>query len=506
MANIVICCDGTWNTPDQLDKGVPAPTNVVRLYNALSEADENGERQESYYHPGVGASGKWWDKVLGGATGAGLDQHIKGAYQKLCYSYKPGDHIYLFGFSRGAYTVRSLSGFIGSCGLLRIADLEPSKAWDRIETLLQLGYRRKRETRADWEARGWAFHNEPRASIPIRFIGVWDTVGALGVPDDMALLNLVDDRNRYTFHDTTLHNAVSTARHALAMDERRASFQPTLWTGVAPGRDIKQLWFPGVHSDVGGGYLESGLADGALKWMIEEASHCGLQFNQAVAQVKPNCHDIMHDSCDGIFGVLPTQPRSVGDLTDELAAFHPSALQRQEDPPITQSPYRRARLLSPPLPLEIDIYARIAWNETGLWLQAGVTYIFSASGEWLDGSVKCGPGGTNDGNFQPAELVHLLSTAWGKVETLYGKLFNNSDANFYLTKRHEQYPWFSLVGAIANGDGVDCKGYLIKPETFLIGEGCSYTPKRSGYFYAYVNDAWNCYENNKGHVALRISK
>ena len=102
----------------------------------------------------------------------------------------------------------------------------------------------------------------------------------------------------------------------------------------------------------------------------------------------------------------------------------------------------------------------------------------------------------------PAEKI--AGVALGKLETWYGKLFNNSNANFYFTRRHENHPWFSLIGAIANSDGVDAKGILLKPETFLIGHGCTYTPKRSGYFYAYANDAWNCYENNKGHVALTI--
>lgn len=505
MANIVICCDGTWNTPEQLDKGVPAPTNVVRLYNAVAQTDAKGVHQEIYYHPGVGTSGKWWDKALAGGTGAGLDANIMSAYQKLCFSYRPGDTIYLFGFSRGAYTVRSLCGFMACCGLLKIADLQPAEVWSRIEHLLTRGYRRKVETRADWDADGWAFHNAPGADIPVRFIGVWDTVGALGIPDDMALLNLLDDRNRYTFHDTTLHKSVKTARHALAMDERRATFQPTLWTDVPARQDVKQLWFPGVHSDIGGGYRENGLADGALLWMIEEASLCGLQFNSAINQIKPDYHDMMHDSCDGIFSLLPTQPRSIADLTGTPARFHPSAAQRHKDPPISQSPYRLARLVVPSPPVLLDISARLQWNETGLWLEAGQTYVFSASGEWLDSTIACGPGGTGDGHFQPAEAAQLLASALGKVETWYGKVFKNPDAHFRFDKRHEQYPWFCLVGAIANGDGVDAKGYLIKPESFLIGTGCSYTPKRSGYLYAYANDAWNCYGNNRGHVALGIA-
>ncbi len=505
MANIVICCDGTWNTPEQLDKGVPAPTNVVRLHNAVAQNDAKGVRQEKYYHPGVGTSGKWWDKAIGGGTGAGLDDNIKSAYQRLCYSYRPGADIYLFGFSRGAYTVRSLCGFITHCGLLKIADLQPAEVWRRIDHLLKRGYRRKLEARQDWDALEWQFHNAAGATIPVRFIGVWDTVGALGIPDDMALLNLLDDRNRYTFHDTTLHPSVKTARHALAMDERRASFQPTLWTKVPAKQDVRELWFPGVHSDVGGGYRESGLADGALQWMIEEASNCGLQFNDAIKQIKPDYHDMMHDSCDGVFSLLPTQPRSIANIAKQPARFHASALKRQEDPPITQYPYRHSPLIAPSPALVLDISARLPWNETGVWLEAGVTYTFSASGEWLDSSIKCGPEGTNDGNFQPAEVVQLVASAFGQVESWYGKLFNNRDASFRYTKRHEQYPWFCLMGAIANGDGVDAQGYLIKPETFKIGEGRTYTPKRSGYLYAYANDAWNCYGNNRGHVALRLT-
>ncbi|MFK0088559.1 DUF2235 domain-containing protein [Pseudomonas sp. NPDC090755] len=505
MANIVICCDGTWNTPDQLDQGVPAPTNVVRLHNAVAPTDAQGVAQDNYYHPGVGTAGTWWDKAIGGGTGAGLDDNIKSAYQRLCYSYQPGDDIYLFGFSRGAYTVRSLCGFMHSCGLLKIADLKPAEVWRRIDQLLKRGYRRKTETRADWDAAGWAFHNAGGTSIPVRFIGVWDTVGALGIPDDMALLNLLDDRNRYTFHDTTLNKAVKTARHALAMDERRASFQPTLWTNVPARQDVKQLWFPGVHSDVGGGYRENGLADGALRWMIDEAAKCGLQFNTAIKQVRPNHHDMMHDSCDGVFSLLPTQPRSIANIVGARTSFHDSALQRQVDPPISQSPYRQSRLIAKPLPLVLDISARLPWNETGVWLEAGVTYSFSASGEWLDSSISCGPEGTEDGNFQPAEVAHLVASAFGKLETLYGKLFKNPDVNFNYTRRHEQHPWFCLMGAIANGDGVDAKGYLVKPEAFKIGKGCAYTPKRSGYLYAYANDAWNCYGNNRGHVALTLA-
>ncbi|NUU36103.1 phospholipase effector Tle1 domain-containing protein [Pseudomonas sp. C2B4] len=507
MSNLVICCDGTWNTPDQREHGIPAPTNVVRIYNAIDDIDEQGGKQNKYYHPGVGTDGNWWEKLLGGGAGEGLDKNIMSAYQRLCYNFdlKNDDQIFLFGFSRGAYTVRSLSGFITRCGLLEIKDLPPAVVWERIEYLLQC-YRGKKDPRKDRKSKGWKYHNALGQDIKIRFIGVWDTVGALGIPDDMALLNLLDSRKDYTFHDTTLNKSVLTARHAIAMDELRATFQPTLWTDYDVAQDVKQVWFPGVHADVGGGYRECGLADGALKWMIEEAARCGLRFDdEMLKQIKPNYNDTMHDSCNGVFAMLPTQPRSIPILSDRVQ-LHSSAISRHKTPPISQCPYRRTLDVQPASFATLDISARNPWNETGLWLEQGVTYRFSASGEWMDASIACGPGGTDDGKFHPGETVQLLASALGKIETAFKSLSGNNSAEFQFTKRHEAFQWFSLIGCIANSKGVDDKAQLIPPETFLIGEGCQYTPKRSGYFYAYANDAWNCYGNNRGNVALTIER
>lgn len=134
MANLVVCCDGTWNTPDDTEGGLPAPTNVVKFYNALADADAKGVTQQKYYHPGVGTDGGWWNQAVGGGAGVGLDHNIKSAYQWLGYRYRPGDQIFLIGFSRGAYTVRSLGGMIAKSGLLDIsaADLSPEEAWRRI--------------------------------------------------------------------------------------------------------------------------------------------------------------------------------------------------------------------------------------------------------------------------------------------------------------------------------------------------------------------------------------
>lgn len=503
MKNIVICCDGTWNTPDEKDHGVPVPTNVVRLFNALADADAQGTRQHRYYHPGVGTDGAWWNKLVDGGTGRGLDRNIMSGYRELCDFYEPGDSIFLFGFSRGAYTVRSLGGLIAHAGLLDASDVAEPELWQRIERIFDKGYRRKSETRADWGKLGWKFRNAAKQAVPIRFLGVWDTVGALGIPEDMALLNLLGQLQDHTFHDTALSLSIQTARHAVALDEMRASFQPTLWT--SSGGDAKQVWFAGVHADVGGGYRETGLSDIALQWMIDEATQCGLAFAPGMlAQIRPDHRDVLHDSCCGAFALLPTQPRSAPQLAAG-ADIHPLAIQRQTDPPIHQCPYRPARAFAKATPASLDVFALQSWNATGVWLDAGKTYQFTAAGEWLDGGLKCGPEGTPDSHFQLGKIADMAGTVLGKAEEMFRKATGNDAADFRFTRRHENMPWFCLVGAIANGGGADAKGHLEPHESFVIGKGCRYTPRKSGYLYAYANDAWNCYGNNRGRVALTIS-
>jgi hypothetical protein len=500
MANLVVCCDGTWNDPNQKDNGVLAPTNVVKLYNAALDSDD----QKRYYHPGVGVGDSWWDKALGGGTGTGLSRNIQSAYRWLCENYTPGDAIYLFGFSRGAFTVRSLVGFMNCCGLLKTAELGAEAVWPAIDALYERGYRQRADIGLLREEIGESrFHNAAHELIPVRFMGVWDTVGALGIPDYFGVLNAVFDLRDNSFHDTRLGRNIRTARHALAMDEMRESFQPTLWTDVPADADVKQLWFPGVHSDVGGGYQQTGLSDGALQWMLEEAEHAGLMIRQGVEdQIKPNALDILHDSCEGFFSMLPTQPRAVPALL-ERGQFHPSALKRYKIPPLTQAPYRMPHRSADGQ--GIDIYARQPWNLTGIWLEAGETYRFTARGQWLDASVKCGPGGTNDGHFQVGELAHAFGDLLGEVKLVFREVSGNKDADLKFTRRHENADWFCLMGAIANGRGVIGE-HAAPHEYFTIGDGCTYVPQESGYLYAYANDAWNCYGNNKGSVELTVEK
>ena len=509
MKRLIVCCDGTWNTPDQTDGGVPAPTNVVRLFNCVTEADAAGVEQVKYYHPGVGTDPGLLSRVAGGGLGLGLDRNIMSAYRFVAETYAAGDEIYLFGFSRGAYTVRSLGGMIGRCGLLDTAGLDEATVWSRVQDLFDNDYRKPSPGGPAAGGRdGWAFRAPPAGEpgIPIRFLGVWDTVGALGIPDDMALLNLLDGFRDRSFHDTELGSGVQTARHAVAIDERRASFQPTLWTNVAPGRDVRQLWFPGVHSDVGGGYADTGLSDAALQWMVEEAGAAGLAFDpQLLAQIAPRHHGTLHDSLSGPFALLPTKPRCAPCLADG-ADLHASATARYGNPPITQAPYRRTRILGPGESVSLDVFAADPWNDTGLYLEAGVTYAMTATGQWLDKSVPTGPAGSNDGKFHIGELAHVVGSAIGQAESLFKYFTKNESADFIMTRRHEGFPWFCLVGAVANGTGVDPDGKPIPHETWAIGDGGPRTPGKSGYFYAYANDAWRFYGNNKGRVRLTVTR
>jgi len=507
MTNLVICCDGTWNTADQQEGGVPTPTNVVRLYNLVAERDKDGVAQKKYYHPGVGTDGGVVSKALGGGIGLGLDRNIKSGYRWLCDHYSARDLIFLFGFSRGAYTARSLGGMVTRFGLIDPAGLSEKQVWERIDDLFDNGYRVKGATRKACVEKGWGFKkSENGLDIPVHFIGVWDTVGALGIPDHLGVLNLVDDPKKYKFHDTELNPLVRFARHALALDEMRASFEPTLWTNTQ-GRDVKQIWFPGAHSDVGGGYREIGLSNGSLIWMITEAKDKLLAIDPDVeAQIKADCRDLLHDSLSDIFKLLPSKPRAVPALdTGDAQFLHTSVTERCKVPPITQMPYRPTKRLKRGDSATFPIYAMMPWNPTGLFLEPGATYKFEASGEWLDSDVPCGPDGSDDGKFQAGEIGQVIGSVLGQAESLFKSATGSKVADFWLTKRHEKLPWFCLVGVIANGK-TDVDG-AVTHEVMKIGKGLPNVPVTAGgYLYAYANDAWNFYSNNRGSVQLTVTR
>lgn len=266
---LVVCCDGTWNKPDQHENGKPSATNVTKVAVSVAPLDAGGEKQVLFYDRGVGTN--WYSRYVGGAFGVGLSKNIRDAYQFLVANYEPDDKLYFFGFSRGAYTARSLAGFVRNSGLLR------REYAHRLDAAYEL-YRRRGDDSHPNAVEATLFRksfcHEPR----IHFLGVWDTVGALGLPAPGPLSWI---NKEWKFHDVKLSRSVDNAFHALAVDEKRKAFKPTLWEQQkdAGPQVLEQVWFAGVHSNVGGGYGSTGLSDLALLWMIRKAEGCGLVFD-----------------------------------------------------------------------------------------------------------------------------------------------------------------------------------------------------------------------------------
>ncbi len=380
MANLIVCCDGTWNTEDQTDgNGLPIPTNVAKLHNALDRTPGNG--QKSYYHPGVGTYSSWIANKWGGITGAGLIENVKSAYRWIARNYQPGDQIFLFGFSRGAYTARATAGMIARGGLVNLAAFDTSEA--SIRSVIGAVFKADtaglprpfgREMYFDWPTSA----AEPQT--PIHFVGVWDTVGSLGVPADVPVISWFTRRWRAQFHNQMLSPKVRNARHAMALDEHRANFMPTFWEPSPSGSDnsLVQLWFPGVHADVGGGYGECGLSDGALKWMIDEATACGAKFHApTVALISPDAMGPQHASDTGVFAKLKTRMRSVPFVSPKNAAsFHHSVIQRYNLPPLDHGPYwPEGSLLSGSLKQSIFWRERLGTTPASTWRQPVATHL-----------------------------------------------------------------------------------------------------------------------------------
>jgi uncharacterized protein (DUF2235 family) len=230
-------------------------------------------KQHVFYDWGLGS---YHNAVSAGVTGSGIHKNILDGYRYIIQNYARDDEIYLFGFSRGAYTVRALCGLIYNCGILKRCDARlVQQAWKIYKSASK-----KNHPDGDHSKQFRSDHSHQ--SRRIRFVGVWDTVGALGVP--FSVLGLLDRKDE--FYDTKMGSNVAVARHALSIDERREDFEPTIWT-PRPETDLKQVWFAGVHSDIGGSYgpdKETGacVSDIALAWMLNEAETAGLKLERHI--------------------------------------------------------------------------------------------------------------------------------------------------------------------------------------------------------------------------------
>jgi uncharacterized protein (DUF2235 family) len=266
MKRIVVCFDGTWNKPadEALAVDQRVETNVRRFYQSITDRGSDGAKQVKWYDEGVGT--QWYDRFIGGAIGTGLELNIIQGYEFLAKEYEDGAEVYVVGFSRGAYTARSLVGMIRNCGLIQPKHLP-------LRVAMAYGIYRTRDDRAD-SLTAKMFRSAFSREIKIKFIGVWDTVGALGIPVDV-----LKDVNMkfYEFHDTKLCDIVENAYHAVAIDEHRQEYDACLWTPeTAAAQKLEQRWFLGAHCDVGGGYQSRLLSDMALRWMQDKASALGL--------------------------------------------------------------------------------------------------------------------------------------------------------------------------------------------------------------------------------------
>ena len=289
MKRLAIFLDGTWNDPG-------SETNVHKLYSAVAVEGADRVQQLTYYDPGVGTTK--YQKILGGAVGLGLSENVRDAYSWLLQNYVDNDEVYVIGFSRGAYTARSLGGLIAGCGLARAgAPFGVDYLYDRYqlrkETALpiyRLSYIRQSGERKLTEEEETLLKFSRR--IDIKMMGVWDTVGALGVPwTGMPLIG----RDRFYFHNPNLSKIYKNAFQALAIDEHRGAYSPTLWTLYTPNsadgqqppppemprlENVEQRWFIGAHANVGGGYPDDRLSRLPLAWLQSKSVSVGLQFSK----------------------------------------------------------------------------------------------------------------------------------------------------------------------------------------------------------------------------------
>ena len=523
---IVVCMDGTWNDPVE-------HTNVYRLFQMLPgeerQVDENGpirshlvkssDQVIAYCFESIGRGGRSRG-LLGGTQGIGLHDCMIDAYLLVSQVYQGGDKIWLFGFSRGAWAARSLGAFIARSGLIPAVNADDADAADKAEKIW-LDYKEGRGMKRG--GRFWRHNDE----TPIRMIGVWDTVGELGVPLFNGLRLADRDELRFLrFADRELSPRVEYGRQALAIDEHRADFTPTLW---AEREGIKQVWFAGAHADVGGGYENHGLSDVALEWMLQEVNDLdaglGLSPGQLSEALAPDCLQDRHDETRGpVWRTRPSKARKIS----EAAELHPSVLQRLrervdyrpkaledipacaefygEEGPHPEEPLQPEREALPFRKLPVDgstcfpVYAHKWWNASGVEVDVGERYRIEASGAWVDKEIPAGA----DGYESKAWLLHLAESS----------------------RRMAERPWFSLVAAIhplpdLEANNPDSENMLtgfiestisgvarIDDESCLLAtpSGCEIEIIEPGFLYFFANDSSYSYGNNSGFLSVEVTR
>ncbi len=491
MRHLIVCCDGTW-------QNIAQQSNVSRFRAAVVTPPGD---PEPHYVKGAGVSRNPVARIRSGLTGADLSAGITDGYRWLVTHHRAGDRIALFGFSRGAYTARSIAGMIARVGLVDGSRLDA----DGVRAATAWAYRRYRGGPSSAGPDLAYVPGEP--DIPVEFVGVWDTVGSLGIPAYVGIPDVLGSRKRYEFLDVTLNRHIPHARHAIALDELRGPFRPTLWRDVDPGQDVEQVWFPGDHCDVGGGQGAKQLSDGALDWMMREVTAAvGIRFDRGrIPGFDPDPTGPQHGARDGLIGAAmeaayQPRPRAVPRVDHRTPSpeVDVTAHQRQQKVP----GYRPSTTLARPGDSgRVDVRADRSWTDTGLYLEPG-TYRFTATGQWRSAGFAAGPAGDTSTWHLSG---NLFSRVVGLAESGLRRLVGNPEAELLGTRREPDLPWMSLVGVVAN-ESTDRRGGTVRDERIPIGAGTTATVTRPGYLHVYANDALAFYGNNDGAMQLTVER
>ncbi|MBN9562251.1 MAG: DUF2235 domain-containing protein [Alphaproteobacteria bacterium] len=529
---IVICCDGTSNRPDRQEDGEAAPTNVCKLWRALC----NDETQTVWYQAGVGSdtsstsrqmrrtkmlltvaganSGSQVaaffsriNRMMESAFGTGISEGIVNGYTEIVRQYRPGDRIYLIGFSRGAYTARCIAGVISRCGLLRAENIRYAEEMVRL-------YRSRRDQEATVQVRRELIHPER----VVEFVGVFDTVASLGVPLWGWWFRLFPIWTMGPLATDPV-KACRHVYHALAMDERRSEFVPTLFAN--PGSDrgpddqlqtLEQVWFRGAHADIGGGYAAHELSDITLGWMMDAMGRHGLRLHKgARSNLSPDPLGRLHDEMERqpswkLLGSWPRWHPAPGAGPDPQGTkLHPSVLERAA---IVEARGGRPDLtcVGPEEPLTFVVEGRRDWDRTGIVIEQGVTYRLTyLGGLWRDAqSEPCRPAGQKAGAF---DLRRWMESG----------------------RRLRDEPWMRLAATVAHPRKWELKekgaGELrrilfgkdpieLTRQVAAIGQDLAWPGSSimlrndapAGLLYLFANDWWQTASNNSGGLQLRIER
>lgn len=372
--NLILCSDGTGNAG-----GKQRGTNVWRIYQAIERNETTAKAEQFvFYEDGVGTDSFKLFKIIGGAFGWGITRNLKQLYSYLLRQFQPNDNIYLFGFSRGAFTVRTLANIIYECGIADRAEHSPERL-DEIAAEAVAAYKKRHtsgDATRDFRLKYGLKHKDPAKQgdehvgrFPIHFIGVWDTVDAVGLPFQSMTqaflwlpffsLNLRHSGSSWRDWEDDLNPLVRNAYHALAIDDQRYTFQPVLWiehtpqgihkTEIAPEdravdhldgtpRKVEQVWFAGVHANVGGGYPKDQLSSVPLVWMMEHAEREGLAFKESLRaefERDQDVHGRLYNSRSGLKAYYRYRPRELHELCqdygNDVVQIHETVFDRIEE-------------------------------------------------------------------------------------------------------------------------------------------------------------------------------